>query len=41
MNKRNNKIANIKELISLFYPEKYRAPYWTSVKVAALRDPLY
>ena len=27
MNKENNKIANIKELISLFYPEKYRAPY--------------
>ena len=27
MNKENNKIANIKELMSLFYPEKYRAPY--------------
>jgi len=27
MNKENNKIANIKELVSLFYPEKYRAPY--------------
>ena len=27
MNKENHKIANIKELMSLFYPEKYRAPY--------------